>query len=262
MGLVLTTAADSIGRITLSNPDKYNAMSLSMWRALVEAVRGFDTDPQVRVVLLEGAGDKAFVSGADISEFETLRDSEQAVQAYEEAVDLAQIALMECSKPVVARIQGVCMGGGIDLALACDLRFSNRDARFRMPAARLGLGYAYRGLRNIVNLLGAARTADIFYTARTFDGREAERLGLVHSALANEELGPAVEQVLREIAANAPLTLRAVKLGIRAVSADGAEQHELVRQTDAAVRACFASADYREGRRAFVEKRPPPFTGA
>lgn len=262
MGAVLISVADGIGRITLSNPGKYNAMSLAMWQALTGAVRAFEADPELRVILLEGDGDKAFVSGADISEFGALRDSEQAVKAYDEAVELAQTALMECSRPVVARIRGVCMGGGIGLALACDLRFASRNARFRMPAARMGLGYAYRGLRQIVKVLGPGSAADIFYTARTFDGREAERIGLVQSAMPDDDLVPAVEQVLREIAANAPLTVRAAKLAIRAATAGSGEQQALVQQADTAVRACFGSADYREGRLAFAEKRAPRFAGA
>jgi enoyl-CoA hydratase/carnithine racemase len=257
-GTVRLAIDGAVARITLSNPARYNAMSLAMWISLAESVATINADSNVRVVLLQGEGEKAFVSGADISEFENNRNSADAVRRYDEAVVGAVTALMECPIPVVARIRGVCMGGGMSLASSCDLRYSTRGARFRMPAARLGLGYSAQGMRRMVEILGA-RAADIFYTARIFDGSEAERIGFVHAAYEDAKLDEAVELTVAAIAENAPLTLRAAKLAIRHALPSTDEQH--VRSIEQAVEACFESADYVEGRRAFMEKRPPRFTG-
>jgi len=246
-------------RLRVCNPARYNAMSLSMWRALAEHVARADADDGVRVVVLEGEGERAFVSGADISEFGASRNDPQQVAAYEEAVSAAQGGLMACRHPVVAAIRGVCMGGGIGLALACDLRYCNASARLRMPAARLGLGYALAGMRRMVETLGAARVADLFMTARTFDGAEAARLGLAHEAYADADFDARVEERIQAVAGNAPLTLRAAKLALRHLGgAAGAPEAASVQQ---AVAACFASRDYREGQQAFQEKRPAQFQG-
>jgi enoyl-CoA hydratase/carnithine racemase len=259
MGRIVVEREGPLVRITIDNPDRYNAMTLSMWTALGDAVAALDKDPEVRAVLLRGTGRKAFVSGADISEFETQRNNPANVAAYNAAVDYAEGGLMRCSKPVVACIHGVCMGGGIGLALSCDLRYAAKNTRFRMPAARLGLGYGFEGMRRMIDLIGAPRTADIFYTARTFDGSEAERIGMVNQAYDSDDLDAAVEEVLRQIAANAPLTLHAAKLAIGEALKDPGERD--IGSVQRAVKACFDSTDYVEGRRAFTEKRPAKFTG-
>lgn len=259
MSQVDLTLTDGIARITLSNPAKYNAMSFGMWTGLGDIVESLLGRDDVRVLVLRGAGEKAFVSGADISEFETQRGSADAVDAYNKAVARAQNALTDFPLPVIAHIHGVCMGGGIGLALACDLRYCARTSRFRMPAARLGLGYGFDGIRHTVDAIGAARTAELFYTASTFDGAEAERIGLVHRAHDAEALDAEVHAVATAIAGNAPLTLRAAKMAIAHALRDPADRDAAA--VDAAVDACFASADYIEGRRAFMEKRPPAFTG-
>jgi enoyl-CoA hydratase/carnithine racemase len=258
-GTVELAVDGGIARVTLSNPARYNAMSLSMWIALADTIEQVDAMRDVRVVLLRGAGDKAFVSGADISEFESQRNGAESVGRYDAAVARAQNALSHSPKPVVAGISGVCMGGGIGLALACDLRYARKDARFRMPAARIGLGYGLEGMQRMVDVIGAARASDLFFTARTFDGNEAERIGLVHSAHDPVAFESALEQAVTSIAHNAPLSLYAAKLAIRAAAerrggADAACVAE-------AVTRCFSSADYREGRQAFMEKRAPRFTG-
>jgi enoyl-CoA hydratase/carnithine racemase len=249
----------AVAHITVNNPARRNAMSFGMWTTLGEAIPRLDADPAVRVLLLKGAGDKAFISGADISEFATLRSTPEGVAAYDHAVETAEQALGACSKPVVACIQGVCFGGGMGIAMACDLRYASDDAKFRMPAGRLGLGYALSGMAQIVNGIGAARTAELFYTARAFDGVEAERIGMVHKCHPAQQLDAEVAAIVAAIAANAPLTLRAAKLGIRA-SLPGA-QESVVARAGQAIQACFTSADYLEGRQAFVEKRPARFTG-
>jgi enoyl-CoA hydratase/carnithine racemase len=258
-GKILQSLSDGIGIITFNNPGKRNAMSLDMWEGLGQSLVELRDDPDVRVVILTGAGDKAFVSGADISEFASQRAGHDAVNAYDDAVARAQSSLIACGKPVVASMRGVCFGGGIGLALACDLRYAAADTRFRMPAGRLGLGYRLGGMRQIVHSLGAPRTAELFFTARIFDGIEAERIGMVHQSVAADALDRHVQEVVSAIAENAPLTLRAAKLAIRAAleEAAGADTAHV----DRAVLACFDSADYLEGQAAFAEKRAPRFQG-
>jgi len=247
-----------VARVSVSNPARYNAMSLSMWNALADTVDTLSAAQDVRVVLLRGEGAKAFVSGADISEFEAQRSNPEAVKAYDEAVHRAQTALAQCAKPVVALIHGVCMGGGIGLAMSCDLRYASYTARFRMPAARMGLGYDPRGMRRLVELAGTAAVADIFYPARHFDGIEAQRLGFVQQSFSEEMLDAEVEKTVAMIAQNAPLTIAAAKLAIRAAASGDAEETAAAGQ---AVQGCFDSFDYREGRAAFAEKRAPRFRG-
>lgn len=250
---------EGVARIYLSNPDRYNAMSLSMWRELARLIQDADADPAVRVLLLMGAGEKAFVSGADISEFALLRDTPAQVEQYAEAVKAAQQGLSACGKPVIAGIRGICMGGGIGLALACDLRYANQNARFRMPAAKMGLGYDLEGIQRAVDVLGAARTADLFFTARDLDGLEAERIGLVHKSFADAQFSQELEAIASGIAANAPLTLHAVKLALRHALNDPSTRDAAT--VNQAIQACFDSTDYKEGQQAFREKRPPKFCG-
>lgn len=259
-GTVRIERDGAIAHVVLSNPARYNAMSLSMWRALADALEALDAEADVRVIALRGDGDKAFVSGADISEFDTQRGDPRGVATYDEAVARAQRTLAELAKPTLACIRGVCMGGGIGLALACDLRISSVDARFRMPAARLGLGYAFAGMQRVVGQLGAAAATELFYLARTFDGAEAMRVGLVHRAYGPDEYAAECARYLADIAGNAPLTLRAAKLAIR--EAQLAPPERDIARVDRAVRDCFDSDDYREGRAAFAEKRPPRFRGS
>jgi enoyl-CoA hydratase/carnithine racemase len=245
--------------LVISNVARYNAMSLRMWQSLFSFVQQADQDPAVRVIVLRGDGDKAFVSGADISEFGHLRNSPEQVQIYGRAVHDAQQALIRCSKPVIAAIQGVCMGGGIGLALSCDLRYASVSSRFRMPAARMGLGYDRTGMARAVSVLGPARATDIFFTARTFNGAQAADIGMVHEAFADDEFHAEAKALIQAVAGNAPLTLKAAKLAIRAAMNDPQIDDPAV--VDAAVQACFDSSDYQEGQRAFKEKRNPEFTG-
>ena len=250
---------DAVARVTLSNPTRHNAMTMAMWTELANAFDAIADDAGVRVVVLAGDGDKAFVSGADISEFETQRNSAAQVLAYEVEGDRARDAMLACSRPVIAAIRGVCVGGGLGLAGACDLRYATRSSRFRMPAARLGVGYGLEGTKRFVDVLGAARTAELFYTARMFDGVEAERIGFVHKTFADDDFDIAIEEIIATIANNAPLPIRAAKMAIREAQKDAGERDEQV--VADAVKACFDSEDYKEGRRAFMEKRTPKFEG-
>ncbi|GAA4358342.1 enoyl-CoA hydratase [Variovorax defluvii] len=258
-GRIVAEVRGPVGRLTVANPDRYNAMSLPMWRMLREAVLHLEHDPEVRVLVLTGEGDRAFVSGADISGFATDRDGAAASEAYDEAVRAAQSALVACVKPTVARIAGVCMGGGIGLALSCDLRYARSTARFRMPAARLGLGYSYTGMEQLVQAVGAACALDLFLTARAFDGAEAQRVGVVHECFADDAFDRGVAERIGALAANAPLTLRAAKAAIRDIVQPAGPARRA--EVEAWVRACFDSADYREGQLAFREKRNPKFAG-
>lgn len=248
---------DGVITIQICNTARFNAMSLSMWEHLAVVVGEAEQDAQARVLVLTGEGDRAFVSGADISEFGALRNDPQQVARYDRAVAAAQQALSTSRHPVVAVIRGICMGGGMGLALACDLRYATEDARFRMPAARLGLGYGREGMRRMRDVLGSARVSDLFLTARTFDGHEAGRIGVVHEVFARESFEQSVAGRIAAIAGNAPLTMRAAKLALRHLAGDA----PVAADVDAAVQACFDSEDYREGQRAFQEKRPPAFRG-
>lgn len=256
---LITKRESGVGWIVFSNPARFNAMTQDMWKALPQALTAFEQDPAVRVIVLTGDGEKAFVSGADISQFEEQRASEQARAEYNRAVEAAYVAPILCGKPVVAKIRGICMGGGLGLAAACDLRFASDDAVFRMPAARLGIGYSYTGMRRFVHVLGAANTADIFFSARKFDAADALAMGLVSKVYPAAALDREVGAYLDTIAENAPLSLIAAKAAIREVLADPAARDLGALQQ--LIDACFASADYREGRTAFMEKRKAQFKG-
>lgn len=256
MGRVTHQIEGHVATVVLDNEAKHNAMSLTMWRELAGLVQRLHKDDAVRVLLLRGQGSKAFVSGADISEFDQQRSSSDGVAAYDRAVDDAQTALAEFPRPTVAAISGICFGGGLGLALSCDLRYASADARFRMPAARLGLGYARRGMKSLVAALGPMNAAEAFYTARIYGAAQARELGIVQSV--HEDVFAHASDTARLIAENAPLTLRAAKLAMIGLRDEAVADTAAI---DAAVKACFSSEDYAEGRRAFAEKRPPRFRG-
>jgi enoyl-CoA hydratase/carnithine racemase len=257
---LVTRRDGAIGSIVFSNPARYNALTFEMWQGLPAALAAFDADPAVRVVVLAGDGDKAFVSGADISQFEKTRATADAQALYNRAVEAAYLAPVLSAKPVVAKIRGICMGGGLGLAAACDIRIAADDAVFRMPAARLGLGYNFVGMRRFVQVLGAANTADIFFSARKFDAADALHMGFANRVVPAPDLDREVEAYCRLIGENAPLSLVEAKAAIREVLKDPADRDIAALQK--MVDTCFASEDYREGRTAFMEKRTPNFKGA
>lgn len=258
-GRLLTRKEGAIGWIVFSNVAKHNAVSQDMWQAFPSAVQTFNADSEVRVIVVTGDGEKAFISGADISQFESARASAEAQTTYNKAVETAYLAPIGCDKPVIARIRGICFGGGLGLAAACDLRIAAEDAVFRMPAGRLGLAYNYPGLKRFVDLMGAANTADIFFSARKFDAADALRMGFVNRVVPVAALDAALDEYLAMVAENAPLTLSEVKFGIRQVieTESARDFDELKRRIDR----CFNSEDYKEGRTAFMQKRKPAFRG-
>ncbi|HVE52567.1 MAG TPA: enoyl-CoA hydratase [Ramlibacter sp.] len=256
---ILARVDGGVGWITFNHPERRNAMSLDMWRGLAVAADALGRDPQVRVVVLRGAGGKAFASGADISEFEQHRADAAQKKTYDAIAARGQVALASLDKPLVAMVEGYCVGGGLALALAADVRFAAADARFAIPAARLGLGYDYRGLAVLARLVGPSVAKDILFSARFLEADEALRVGLVNAVVPPADLEGQVMAYATQVAANAPLTVHAAKRAIHHFEhpADAQDAGEI----DALVLRCFDSEDYREGRRAFLEKRNPTFQG-
>jgi enoyl-CoA hydratase/carnithine racemase len=248
----------AIGWMIFNNPARRNAVSVGMWQAVPGVLEDFAADPAIRVVVLAGAGDKAFVSGADISQFESQRSTPEAVQRYEEIGDAAQSKLQNFDKPTIAMIRGYCIGGGVNIASACDLRIAAEDARFSIPAARMGLGYRASSMKKLVDIVGAAYAREIMITARQFSAAEAKEMGLVHRVASVPELEKLTREYCEAIAANAPLTMRAAKRIIREVVKSDFDAS----LCNAWVKECFDSADYKEGRTAFMEKRKPVFKGS
>jgi enoyl-CoA hydratase len=256
---MLSRKEGHVGYVIFNNPERRNAVSLEMWEATARILDDFGKDDDIRVVVLTGAGDKAFVSGADISRFENERANEEAIARYNQTVERANTAIYDYPKPTIAMIRGFCIGGGVGLALSCDLRICSDDSRFAVPAARLGLGYPYHGLKKLVDVVGPSFAKEIFYTARQFDAEEARAMGLVNRVVKAAELEAYVKKYADAIGANAPMTIATTKFIIGEALKD--ESKRDLAKCAAMVKKCFESDDYVEGRRAFMEKRPPVFTG-
>jgi enoyl-CoA hydratase len=256
---ILSRTNGRVGYIVFNNPERHNAMSLDMWAASSRILEQYASDENVRIVVLQGAGGKAFVSGADISKFESERSTLEATKHYNVTVEKAYSAIEDFPKPTIAMIEGYCIGGGLGLAVCCDLRICSENSRFAVPAAKLGLGYSFAGLRRLINLVGPAFAREIFYTARQFNAEEARMMGLVNRVVPQAGLERYVADYAETIAANAPLTVSAAKSIINEVLKD--ESKRDLERCAALVEQCFASTDFIEGRRAFMEKRKPAFTG-
>ncbi|CAN5554757.1 enoyl-CoA hydratase [soil metagenome] len=256
---ILFDRCDHVARLTLSNPDKRNAITYAMWQALPECLARCEADADIRVIVLTGAG-TTFCAGADISEFAEKRSDEAGVRTYENAARLANTAFLHATKPTVALIRGACYGAGVGLALACDIRLASADARFRVPAARLGLGYAFDNVTLVASRIGLAATADLLFSARVFDSAQGLRDGLVRQSFPDEAFAEEAESYVARIAENAPLTLMAAKAAMSELAKTEATR-DPVRVAEAVAR-CFSSEDYAEGRRAFAERREPQFRGS
>jgi enoyl-CoA hydratase/carnithine racemase len=249
-----------VGIVTFNNPERHNAMSLEMWEATVHYCNEYAKDPEVRVLVLTGAGSKAFVSGADISKFADERASKEGVEKYNAAVERGYATVYDFPKPTIAMIRGYCIGGGLGLAACCDIRICTPGSRFAVPAAKLGLGYDYPGLKRLVDLVGPSFAKEIFFTARQFDAAETKDMGFANRVIPDEEIEAYVKNYAETIAGNAPLTVNAVKFIVGEVMKD--ESKRDIKRCSALVAECFASKDYIEGRQAFMEKRKPVFTGS
>jgi enoyl-CoA hydratase/carnithine racemase len=249
----------AVGRITFNNPERHNAMSYDMWAGGTAAIEDLVGDGETRVIVLTGAGDKAFVAGADISKFEQERGTADAVAEYNAAVAKFQSTLQHAALPTIAMIGGYAIGGGLAIALCCDIRIASDDSRFAIPAAKLGLGYAASGIGTLMQVVGPSFAKEIFFTARQFDAEEARMMGLVNRVVPRAELRATVDDYTGRIGENAPLTIHAAKTAIGELGKPERER-DLDRCAELVLK-CFASEDYQEGRKAFMEKRKPAFRG-
>jgi len=247
-----------IGWMTFNNPDRRNAMSLEMWEAVGEIMADFQADENVRVVVMHGAGDKAFISGADISQFEKMRADAAMTEKYNARAEAGRKAIRNFDRPIIAMIRGFCMGGGLGIAMSADLRFAAEGSTFGIPAARLSIAYTGENIVNLYNLVGPSRAKDILYSARRFDEQEALSIGLINRVLAADKLEDETRAYCETLADNAPLSIKAHKVILGELSKKNPDQSKI----DAVATMCFDSADYKEGRTAFMEKRKPVWKGA
>jgi enoyl-CoA hydratase len=258
-GKILQSVAEGVGIINFNNPEKRNAMSLDMWEGLGHALIELRDDPDVRVVIMVGTGDKAFVSGADISQFEKTRHNAEAAEEYAKRSVAQRALLADYPKPTIACIRGFCLGGGMQVAMLADIRIAAENSQFGIPAAKLGIAYGYDGLKHLVSLVGPSWARLLMYTGMRIDSAEAVRIGLVDRVVPDTELWSATFDIARTISGNAPLAIQAAKITIAQVLKDPDK-----RDMDAIRRigiACMDSEDFREGRRAFMERRKPRFRG-
>lgn len=259
MAELITRREGATGWIVFSNPARQNAITYEMWSGIADAVAQFERDGAVRVIALRGEGDEAFSSGADISEFERTRDSVDATASYNHMVESANSAVLNAAKPTLAYIRGICFGGGLGLALHCDIRVCSDDSVFSMPAAKLGLGYSYESTMRIAHVVGSACCAEITLTGRRYSAQEALQMRILNTVVPKAKLQRVAGEICVMISENAPLTMAAIKRALLEGYKDLAQRD--MRAVQAMIDACFESEDYREGRTAFLQKRKPVFRG-
>ncbi len=256
---LLVEKRGAVGWIVFNQPQKRNAINNAMWAGIPPAMKELDRDPAVRVVAFRGAGDGAFSAGADISEFEKIRSQRSAVSKYDGLLDRVLHAIQDSRKPSLAMVHGFCMGGGLEIALACDLRYSGASGQFGIPAAKLGLAYNVEGHKRLLETVGHARAREIMFLGRRYDAAAALAMGLVHQVLPDHELEAFVEKIIQVLSENAPLAIANSKTILEEfVKSSGKPD---ARAMAAAMARCAKSDDYQEGRRAFMQKRKPRFTG-
>lgn len=258
-GMISFERAGPVTQLIINNPQRRNAVDLVMWEQARDLLEYLSADKELRVLIVTGKGDKAFAAGADISKFDTERDSINAVRRYGDVSAAVYNRLKHFPRPTIASIGGHCVGAGLALAVCCDIRICGEESRFALPAAKLGLGYGPEGMSGLIELVGPAVTSDIIFTARQLDANEAREVGLVNRVVPTEERQNVVGEYARSISANAPMTIALAKAGRLALRTTVAAE-EAVR-LQAQVEACYASEDYKEGRAAFIQKRAPNFSG-
>lgn len=256
---LLCEAVDGIATITFNNPARYNAMTQPIRVALPRALAAVQESDEIRVIVVTGAGDKAFISGADITEFGSQRTLPEARQEYDKNYLAMNQAWQKITKPVIAMVGGYCLGAGMLVLLKTDIRIASDRARFGIPAAKIGLGFAYDGIAMLERAVGKAHAAEMMFSARQYDAEEARSMHLVNRVVPHNMLEGETYSLARQIAANAPLTVRACKAGLVQTGIP-LPQRDLASVADL-VEACFNSQDYREGQAAFAEKRSPRFLG-
>jgi enoyl-CoA hydratase len=256
---ILSEVIDNIAWITFNNPARMNAMSQEMWDNSSSLLDKYARDSDVRAIVLKGAGNKAFVAGADISKFGSERASKEAMVSYDNSVSGFHSSLNAVAKPTIAQVDGYCIGGGLAIAIGCDIRICSDKSTFGVPAAKLGIGYKAKGIRELERLVGPAFTAEIFYTARQFDSEEARIMGLVNRVVPEKDLEKTVMDLITRIARNAPLSIKAVKESL--IESGKPESEWNLSAHEATILQCQTSIDYTEGRTAFMEKRTPRFLG-
>lgn len=258
-GKIVVDINDGIAWLTFNNPEKRNAISLAMWQGLADAFDEFADDPSVRVVVMRGAGDSAFASGADIAEFDQHCANAEQRRRYSEISQGARDRVARFPKPLIALIRGACIGGGLATALLADVRFASPESRYGIPAAKLGIGYQHTLVIALARVIGGARTRDLLFSARVLGAEEALRLGLIDFLEPADDLEARVSDYARRVAANAPLSVRAAKASLLHYETfPGGAEHP---QVNDLIDMCFDSDDYKEGRAAFAEKRVARFTG-
>lgn len=258
LGRLIARKDGAIGKIVISNPAKRNALSFEMWRDFPALLNEFSGDPEIRLAVLTGDGEH-FAAGADISQFGEKRSQGDALNQYNETLKNSTNALLDFPKPLIAKIRGACVGGGLALALDCDLRFCSDDAVFLMPAGKLGLGYEFGGIERMVQTIGPSNACDLFFSARKLTAMQAKEIGVVNQVFSKQEFERGFADYCAQIVANAPMTLAAAKFAMRQVARPAGERD--MAKAQALYEACFKSQDYAEGRAAFLEKRTPRFVG-
>jgi len=256
---MLSRVKDGVGYITFNNPEKHNAVSIEMWDALEQILDGFRSSQEIRVIVLSGAGGKAFVSGADISKFDKERSSKEAVLSYNKRTQKVYENLETFPKPTIAKIDGYCIGGGLNLAVCCDIRICSEKSKFAMPAAKLSLGYPFSSIKRLFDVMGPGMAKHFMFTAEKISASEALACGLVQKLVSEDSIDSYVKDYALNIANNAPLTIKAMKqIGIEILK--NSDERDLL-LCEKLASACFDSEDYKEGRKAFMEKRKPNFQG-